>query len=119
LRRTPAPLARENLELAGTLGMRPHQKRLQHALRANRFRERLDLLGIELAARLEPAAMKMFDRHGARAGGRRGGGRGCFLVAEQRRESAPQPARRFPLVAHVVAASRLRSRASISRARWT
>src|SRR6185437_2817265 len=120
-RRAPAPLPGENLELAGTLGMRPYQERLEHALHADRFRQGFDLLVIEMPPRLETAAMEMLDRHGAPARRclRTRRDRSFLVVAEQSRESATQAARRFPLVAHVVAASRLRSRAKSSRARWT
>ena len=78
LRRAPAPLAGDDLPLAGLGAMRAHQDRLQHALLHDGLRELAQLLLVERRARLHRARMQELDRRGARRRDRR-----CALRARR------------------------------------
>ncbi len=108
LRRAPAPLAGEDLEFAGAARVRAHQKRLQHALRRDRLRQRVERFLVEAPARLEAAGVEALDRHALDAARRL-----ARFIAQKRRKPAPQAAPR------VRTHATLRSRRSNSPARCT
>ena len=99
LRRTPAPLAGDDLIGIRLAGDRPDQDRLQQAVLANRGRQFVQQSLIEMAARLEAAGAQIRDRQGRPAGGRwgLGGGRrlgrrntiGRLGLAKKMRQAAP------------------------------
>jgi hypothetical protein len=78
LRRAPAPLPGDDLELAGLAVQRPHQDRLQHALFADRGRQLVDLGLGEVAPRLVGVAVQQLDRDLVHAGAR-----GLALAADR------------------------------------
>ena len=86
----PAPLAGDDLMDIGLAGVAAHQNRLQYAVGADRFRQRLEFLGIEMAARLQRAGLELADGKLALAAGRCG--RGAQSFTQQRREAATQSA---------------------------
>jgi len=63
LRRPPPALAGDNLELAGVIGATPDQNRLEHAFLGNRLRQFGEFVFPKVAARLEAARTKPFDRN--------------------------------------------------------
>ena len=88
LRRSPAPLAGDQLEILRRVGDRPHQERLDDALLADRLREAVEFGLGEMAARLKRRGPDRLDRHRARAAEVAPDARAT--LAEQRREAAPE-----------------------------
>src|SRR5579885_697790 len=124
LRRAPAPLAGDDLVGVRRLRMAPHEKRLQHALLADRLGERLQRLLVEALARLEAAGPHEIDRHRLRLAQAVERCVILALFAEQGREAAAEIApasllahRKIPLKARLLHARDPCSRRSTSLAR--
>ncbi len=103
LRRAPTAFARDDLVMAGFLGVGPHDQRLQNPARRDRLGELGELLLAEGAPRLVRVGRDPVDGHRRRRPRRRGVGRRLLLradVGHQRRETAAEPARFRGLVGH-------------------
>ena len=114
LRRTPAPLSRDNL-VARRIGRVPaDQDGLQHALVADRIDQRFHLLGGEQPTRLKRSRLQILDRRGLALPHLVELGIILAVLAQQRVEATPKILSLF--ACHQ--AARLRSRFITSLARW-